>query len=598
MSKHTLDQKYKDRDPKETVEILTKFFSSNGYSFKIDPLDQTESGSWWCSVLLYFNGIKVAHANGKGTTKDYCLASGLAELYERQCNGASGFLDLYTVNDYVKKNNFKNYGYYLDPNEKELTVQEAMSNSKRIAMKYDLLNDHKGNLEKYLSLLFDNHFIGVPFKGVNVDNTKYLMPELVFSVTGSDGMAAGNTVEEALVQGMSEVFEHYCWDRIYDECEHYYFLDLDNMNITPYIQEMIDNIKAHGYTMYVIDFSYNFNIPVLAIYIVNNENHTMFLNLGAHPTFNIALERLITEIYQGYNKLVDKRKNMMWPSRVMDLDEMRFMNSSSLTGVNAYVEECFYKRVIVNDYNHDVFLDQGSYSNDELLQYYINLSNKLGWDFYYRDWSMIPEMKGIHVYVDNQEIFTMSNMKIKRLTDNQKTLLLKSNIEQLNLILNYYHNGILDPNYINIFKRFSSLMAVSENIVFSHSFMVFDFAQLYNRNRERCSDLYEGFSTIKNFDTLYQVLLGYDLAKYTRDAINYYKLLFVYRFCEKYTDEEIKEICKIYNMDYTEEDYILSKNPEFFVKKIIFESFYNEAYSERYRNYLEAIYQRRQLING
>ena len=43
----------------------------------------------------------------------------------------------------------------------------------------------------------------------------YLNPRIVDKAVGSDGLAAGNTLEEAIVQAMSEVYEHYVTDRVY-----------------------------------------------------------------------------------------------------------------------------------------------------------------------------------------------------------------------------------------------------------------------------------------------------------------------------------------------------------------------------------------------
>ncbi|MGN1342703.1 MAG: YcaO-like family protein [Bacilli bacterium] len=50
-------------------------------------------------------------------------------------------------------------------------------------------------------------------------------------------------------------------------------------------------------TLYIIDFSYNFNVPVLMALIVNRRTNTITVNLGASPIFDIALERTLTELY-------------------------------------------------------------------------------------------------------------------------------------------------------------------------------------------------------------------------------------------------------------------------------------------------------------
>ena len=118
-------------------------------------------------------------------------------------------------------------------------------------------------------------------------------------ILGSDGLAAGNTIEEAAVQGMSEIYEHYVTDRIYYEKNTvYYELNLDKMlpSLSNYLVEIITNIKKEGYSLSILDLSYNFNMPVL-MSIVIDKNHLMYIDLGAAPTFEIALERTLTEIY-------------------------------------------------------------------------------------------------------------------------------------------------------------------------------------------------------------------------------------------------------------------------------------------------------------
>ena len=46
---------------------------------------------------------------------------------------------------------------------------------------------------------FQNTIITVPFKNFNNNSIKYFEPILVHDICGSDGLAAGNTLNEALV---------------------------------------------------------------------------------------------------------------------------------------------------------------------------------------------------------------------------------------------------------------------------------------------------------------------------------------------------------------------------------------------------------------
>ena len=84
----SLKQHYKERDPMDTVQLITDFFTNRGYKIKITSIEQSEIGTWTCHVEIFKGNLKIQHAHGKGVTKEYCLASGHAELYERFCNKA------------------------------------------------------------------------------------------------------------------------------------------------------------------------------------------------------------------------------------------------------------------------------------------------------------------------------------------------------------------------------------------------------------------------------------------------------------------------------------------------------------------------------
>jgi ribosomal protein S12 methylthiotransferase accessory factor YcaO len=49
--------------------------------------------------------------------------------------------------------------------------------------------------------------------------------------------------------------------------------------------------------VHIIDFSYNYNVPVLCAIVVNKSTHAVSVNLGAAPVFDIACERVLTELH-------------------------------------------------------------------------------------------------------------------------------------------------------------------------------------------------------------------------------------------------------------------------------------------------------------
>ena len=86
--KHSYFDKFKDRSPVQTVKIIRDFFSNKQFLIKEEAVLQSlESQTWYAHLELYYNDKFILSSNGKGITRDYCLASGYGELYERFCNG-------------------------------------------------------------------------------------------------------------------------------------------------------------------------------------------------------------------------------------------------------------------------------------------------------------------------------------------------------------------------------------------------------------------------------------------------------------------------------------------------------------------------------
>ena len=78
--------KYKDKSPLETIANIKSFFENKKYEIEIIYIKEPVPGIWWCHLQLKYNNINLAHSNGKGSTKEYALASGYSELYVRYCN--------------------------------------------------------------------------------------------------------------------------------------------------------------------------------------------------------------------------------------------------------------------------------------------------------------------------------------------------------------------------------------------------------------------------------------------------------------------------------------------------------------------------------
>lgn len=76
--------RYKDRDPIESIEKAKELLSLFELEYKESEIINNPVRNVF-STRIYVPSLNI-RANGKGTTKEYCLASGYGELLERIFN--------------------------------------------------------------------------------------------------------------------------------------------------------------------------------------------------------------------------------------------------------------------------------------------------------------------------------------------------------------------------------------------------------------------------------------------------------------------------------------------------------------------------------
>ena len=125
-------------------------------------------------------------------------------------------------------------------------------------------------------------------------NTPYA--DEVYVRFDSNGCAAGNTVEEAVLQGFLELIER-------DAVAVWWYnqisrpgLCLDGLNVDALGK--IKNALDEDWDYWVLDITHDFGIPVVVAVGKHKINHEFRLGFGAHPEIAIAVTRALTELYQ------------------------------------------------------------------------------------------------------------------------------------------------------------------------------------------------------------------------------------------------------------------------------------------------------------
>lgn len=393
-----METHYKDRNPIETIKIIKNFFTSRGYNIE-EKIEQNKMGLWCGTLkLLWIDNIALT-SNGKGITKELCTASAYGELYERFCNKNR----IHTNAIFAKKlakYNYEKYGYYIQKGEKIITFENAVSNKliNRVLKKF-LQNENIDEFKKCLSINFKN-YIGVPFKNIKNDkDVIYIENRLLNSLITSTGMAAGNTLYEALVQGISELCERYVsyqlWHNQLQNLK-YKYIDINNIE-NKEIKECISKIKSSGNDIMVFDLSYTFELPVVAVVYLNKKEKQFDINFGSHPIFEIALERTFTEMFQDGEYSNASKYTINKPPRKKET--LKVFLDTSYCNKNYFPEGIIINSESVESYNNNIFITGNELTNNlDLYKYYVKLFDQKKISVYYLDVSLCDEITAIRLY--------------------------------------------------------------------------------------------------------------------------------------------------------------------------------------------------------
>src|SRR5690606_15867221 len=139
----------------------------------------------------------------------------------------------------------------------------------------------------------------LPFIRQSDQETIYIPVKLIGNIFVSNGMSAGNTIEEARVQALSEILERAVKNKIISEELTLPTVPNEVLEQFPTILEGIKKLEAQGFPILVKDASLEGKFPVMCVTLMNPKTGGVFASFGAHPKFEVALERSLTELLQG-----------------------------------------------------------------------------------------------------------------------------------------------------------------------------------------------------------------------------------------------------------------------------------------------------------
>jgi ribosomal protein S12 methylthiotransferase accessory factor len=286
----------KDLPLEQTISNMTSILSDIGIKIEIASWRNIVSNVW--SLHIREAASPMCFTNGKGATKESALCSALGEYIERMsCNF---FYNDFYLGEEIATRKFVHY-----PNEKwfEAGINDALPEGlmdERCLQLYDpdgelrashLIDTNSGQTERGVCSL--------PFTRNSDQKTVYFPSNLIENLFLSNGMSAGNNLYEAKVQCLSEIFERAIKRQIIEKEIVLPDVPKEILAKYPAILAGINDLEDKGFPVLVKDASLGGKFPVMCVTLMNPKTSGVFASFGAHPSFEVALERSLTELLQG-----------------------------------------------------------------------------------------------------------------------------------------------------------------------------------------------------------------------------------------------------------------------------------------------------------
>lgn len=305
----------KDASLESTIRTMQDKLASRGFvldeSSWLNPVE-----SIW-SVHVRDRECPMLFANGKGATKLAARASALGEFFERL--GTHYFWTHFYLGETRANRPFVHYpqerwfapaddGHW--PAELLNPELHAFYNPQGDIDGEVLVDLNSGNVERGICAL--------PYTRLSDGAQTWIPVNIIGNLYVSNGMAAGNTLMEARSQALSEIFERNIKNRIIAGglC----LPEVPEAVIARYpgIAAGIKGLREAGFGILVRDASLGGRYPVMNVTLLHPGDQGVFASFGAHPRFEVALERALTELLQG--RALESLEN--FPEPGFDMDEI------------------------------------------------------------------------------------------------------------------------------------------------------------------------------------------------------------------------------------------------------------------------------------
>jgi len=304
----------KDASLEHSIASMQAKLAARGFDIEecawLNPVDNV-----W-SVHLRNRACPLMFTNGKGASQLAARASALGEYFERlSCNY---FWSHYYLGETVANGKFAHY-----PRERWFPVTGSDWPGELLTPELQAFYNPEGSIpaEALIDMNtghYERGICAIPYVRQHDGAEVFFPVNIIGNLYVSNGMSAGNTPTEARAQALAEILERHVKFKVIAEGLCLPDVPEDVIARYPNIVAGIQGLRDAGFGILVKDASLGGNYPVLCVTLLNPRDQGVFASFGAHPRFEIALERALTELLQG--RALDALDG--FPPPGFDLDEV------------------------------------------------------------------------------------------------------------------------------------------------------------------------------------------------------------------------------------------------------------------------------------
>lgn len=286
----------KDLPLEQTIANMAGVLAGLGIKIEIASWRNLVPNVW--SLHIRDAHSPMCFTNGKGASKESALASALGEYIER-LNNNHFYAGSFWGEDIA------NAAFVHYPNERWFKP------GRKDALPTGILDDYCLHIYNPDGELCGSHLVdtnsgnvqrgicSLPFVRQSDGAVVYFPSNLIENLFVSNGMSAGNTLAEAQVQCLSEIFERAVKREILEGEITLPDVPPEVLAKYPGILAGIQALEEQGFPVLVKDASLGGVYPVMCVTLMNPRTGGVFASFGAHPSLEVALERSLTELLQG-----------------------------------------------------------------------------------------------------------------------------------------------------------------------------------------------------------------------------------------------------------------------------------------------------------